>query len=75
MDRTLRTARWGLAAAVAASLGFGTTQAFAGTDAAPRVRACSADECMQRCLDLGRPGGTCVQDPRAPGGFRCVCTI
>jgi hypothetical protein len=57
------------AAAMAAALGFGGTQAFAspGT-AADAERACSGGQCNRDCRARGADGGFCDQ-----GG--CICII
>ena len=58
------------AAAMAAALGFGGTQAFASPDAAAAdaERACSGGQCNRDCRARGYDGGFCDQ-----GG--CICII
>ena len=62
------------AAATAAALGFGATQALAAPDeAASSRRACDPSQdvrCMERCQSEGADTGVC--DWRYLGGCRCI---
>ena len=67
MTRTLRPAQWTFALAVTASLGFGATQAFASTEAAPDLRACDSTSCRASCISTGWPTGFCTT------AGSCIC--
>jgi hypothetical protein len=61
------------AAATAAALGFGATQALAAPDEAAARRACDPSQdvrCMERCQSAGADTGVC--DWRYLGGCRCI---
>lgn len=60
MSRTLTLLRNGaFALAIAASLGFGATQALAGTAPAQDARTCNDAECYDYCISLGAGYGSC----------------
>lgn len=60
MHTWIRSARRAvLGAAVAASLGFGATQALAAPEAEAPRQGCNLVDCDRLCRTLGYPGGLC----------------
>lgn len=63
----LTTQRWMVAAALAASLGFGAAQALA-TPQEANTAACATGPCRKACIDQGNSGGICIDG-------QCICFI
>jgi hypothetical protein len=71
MKRTLHLARAAvLAAAVTAALGFGASQAMAGTTAATRARACDTMSCTTYCQSIY--GSDAIGRCTTTGTCRCL---
>jgi hypothetical protein len=69
MGRIARIAqRWGFAAAVALSLGFGAAQAAAAPGVAKRPPDCTPGQCTSACKAIGAVSGFC-------DGAGCVCVF
>lgn len=71
MQKMLSWCRRGLfAGAMAAALGFGASQAFAGPAAQPEAQSCDQAYCRATCISAGHSGGRCVT---TPAGSYCEC--
>jgi uncharacterized membrane protein len=64
----IRLQRWTLAAALAATLGFGAARALAAPADPSTERACIPEKCRSWCRSQGQTGGACFEGS-------CFCYI